>query len=90
MTLTGWRRGVSHGFGECRRKVSDNWKMCAMGERVGIEGRTLESAGDPSPEAMRLGCEFYVAMQERDGEKAPDMTTRIGQMPTIWRDGTDG
>ena len=67
--------------------MSDNWKMCAIGERIRIEGRDLESIKDLSPEAIKLGYEFSVAMQEKDNEKALEIITRIEKLSTIWRDG---
>ena len=69
------------------KTCSDNWKVCAIGERIKIEGRDLESIKDLSTEAINLGCDFSVAMQEKDNEKALEIITKIEQLPTIWRDG---
>jgi hypothetical protein len=85
MTLANWRKNVQNELGKEHQDLSDNWKMCAIGERIKIEGRELESIKDLSPEAIRLGYEFSVAMQERNNEKALEIITKIEQLPTIWR-----
>ena len=85
MTLTNWRKNVQEELGKEHQDLSDNWKMCAIGERIKIEGRELESIKDLSPEAIRLGYEFSVAMQERNNEKALEIITKIEQLSTIWR-----
>ena len=86
MTLTNWREQVQSNLGQEHQDMSDNWKMCAIGERIKIEGRDLESIKDLSPEAINLGYDFSIAMQERDNQKALEIITKIEQLPTIWRD----
>ena len=86
MTLTNWRKQVQNDLGQEHQDMSDNWKMCAIGERINLEGRDLESIKDLSPEAINLGYDFSVAMQERDNQKALEIITKIEQLPTIWRD----
>ena len=66
--------------------LSDNWKTCAIGERIRQEGRDLTKIKDLSPEAIRLGYEFSVAMQNRDNQTAVDILTKIENLDTIWRD----
>ncbi|WP_316505241.1 hypothetical protein [Nitrosopumilus sp.] len=87
MTLTNWRKQVQSDLGQEHQDMSDNWKMCAIDERIKIEGRDLESIKDLSPEAINLGYDFSVAIQEKDNEKALEIITKIEQLPTIWRDG---
>ena len=86
MTLKNWRNQVQHELDHEHQEMSDNWKMCAIGERIRIEGRDLESVKDLSPEAINLGYEFSVAMQEKDNQKALDIITKIELLSTIWRD----
>ena len=86
MTLTNWRKQVQNELGSEQQSMSDNWKMCAIGERIRIEGRDLESIKDLSPNAIKLGYEFSVAMQEKDNEKALEIITQIEKLSTIWRD----
>ena len=86
MTLNHWRRQIQSDLGQEHQDMSDNWKMCAIGERIRIEGRDLKSIKDLSPDAIQLGYEFSVSMQERDNEKALEIITKIEQLPTIWRD----
>lgn len=86
MTLTNWRKQVANELGSEQQTMSDNWKMCAIGERIRIEGKDLESIKDLSPEAIKLGYDFSVAMQEKDNEKALEIITKIEKLPTIWRD----
>jgi hypothetical protein len=86
MALTHWRRQIQSGLGQEHQDMSDNWKMCAIGERIRIEGRDLKSIKDLSPDAIQLGYEFSVSMQEKDNEKALEIITKIEQLPTIWCD----
>ena len=51
MTMTNWRNHVQTELGKEHQDMSNNWKMCAIGERIRIEGRDLESIKDLSPEA---------------------------------------
>ena len=90
MTLTHWRRQVQNELGEEHQSMSDNWKMCAIGERIRIEGKDLESIKDLSPEAIQLGYDFSIAMQEKDNQKALEIITKIEQLPSIWRDEKHG
>ncbi len=85
--LAGWRRRVSGELTRDHQDMSDNWKMCAIGERVMLEGRDMESVRDLSPEAIKLGYDFSVALQERDNERALEIIAGIEGLPTIWRDG---
>ena len=68
--------------------MSDDWKMCAIGER--IEGKDLESIKNMSPEAIQLGYDFSIAMQEKDNQKALEVITKIEQLPSIWRGERNG
>ncbi len=83
--LDNWRRLTQQPLDQKHQDLSDNWKMCAIGERIKLEGRDLESIKDLSPEAIKLGYDFSVAMQERDNQKALEIITKIEQLPTIWR-----
>lgn len=89
-TLTNWRNHVQQELGQEHRGMSDNWKMRAIGEGIKIEGKNLESIKDLSPEAIRLGHEFSVAMQEKDNRKVLAIITKIKQLPTMWRDEVNG
>jgi hypothetical protein len=66
--------------------LSDNWKTCALGERIQIEGRDLKNIKELSPEAIKLGYDFSVALQERNNDLALEIIEKIEQLPTIWRD----
>ena len=83
--LNSWRQLSQEELGQKHQDLSDNWKMCAIGERIKLEGRDLSSIKDLSPEAIKLGYDFSVAMQERDNQKALEIITEIEQLPTIWR-----
>ncbi|QUC65368.1 hypothetical protein NsoK4_03750 [Nitrosopumilus sp. K4] len=86
MKLTGWRQRVRENLDHSHQDLSDNWKLCAIGERIRLEGRDLNSIKDLTPEAIKLGYDFSVAMQEKDNQKALEIITRIEQLETIWRD----
>ena len=90
MTLTHWREHVQNELGSEHQSMSDNWKMCAIGERIKLEGKDLESIKDLSPDAIKLGYDFSVAMQEKDNQKALEIITKIEQLTTIWNDEKHG
>ena len=90
MTLTHWRQHVQNELGKEHQSMSDNWKMCAVGEQIRIEGKDSESIKDLSPEAIQLGYDFSIAMQEKDNQKTLGVITKIEQLPTIWRDEKHG
>ena len=86
MKLTYWRELTRQQLNQHHEDLSDNWKTCAIGERIKFEGRDLKSLKDLTPEAIKLGYDFSVAMQERDNQKAVEILTKIENLPTIWRD----
>ncbi len=82
--LTHWRQLVQEKLEQKHQDLSDNWKNGAIGERIRLEGRVLNSIKDLSPEAIKLGCDFSVAMQEKNNEKVLEIITKIEQLHTIW------
>ena len=86
LELKHWRQLVQEQFNQRHQDLSDNWKMCALGERIKIEGKDLENLKDLSPEAIKLGYDFSVAIQEKDNHKALEIIEQIEKLPTIWRD----
>ncbi len=80
-----WRQLVQEKLEQKHQDLSDNWKNCAIGERIRLEGRDLNSIKDLSPEAIKLGYDFSVALQEKNNEKALEIITKIEQLLTIWR-----
>jgi len=85
MELVNWRKKIQGQLTQEHQELSDNWKMCALGERIKIEGRNLENIKDLSPEAIKLGYDFSVAMQEQNNEDALKIIEQIEKLPTIWR-----
>ena len=83
--LTQWRAFTQGNLYQKHQDLSDNWKTCAIGERIKMEGKTLNSLKDLSPDAIKLGYDFSVAIQERDNEKAIEILTKLEQLPNIWR-----
>jgi len=86
MELKHWRELTKEELDQTHQDLSDNWKTCAIGERIKIEGRELEDLKDLTPEAIKLGYDFSVAMQERDNQKALEILAKIESLSTIWRD----
>ena len=86
MELSHWREMVQQRLNQTHQDLSDNWKTCAIGERIQREGAELKNIKDLSPEAIRLGYEFSVAMQNRDNDQALEILTKIECLDTIWRD----
>ena len=86
MELAHWRERIQQRLEQKHQDLSDNWKTCAIGERIQREGADLKNIKDLSPEAIRLGYEFSVAMQNRDNDAALDVLTQIENLETIWRE----
>ncbi len=85
MELTQWREMVQQELGQKHQDLSDNWKTCAIGERIRKEGIDLKNIKDLSPDAIRLGYDFSVALQERNNDVALEILTKIENLQTIWR-----
>ena len=85
LELKHWRELARERIDQKHQDLSDNWKTCAIGERIKREGRDLNSIKDLSPMAIKLGYDFSVALQEKDNEKALEIIEKIEQLPTIWR-----
>ncbi|KAF6242788.1 hypothetical protein C6988_06300 [Nitrosopumilus sp. b1] len=85
MELSEWRIRIQKQLEQTHQEMSDDWKMCAIGERIKLEGKELESIKDLSPEAIKLGYDFSVALQERDNQKALEIIEKIELLDTIWR-----
>ena len=83
--LLEWRSRVKELLDEKHQDLSDNWLSCALGERMKLEGRFLKNIKDLSPEAIKLGYDFSIAMQERDNVSALRIINEIESLPTIWR-----
>ena len=83
--LLEWRNMVKESLDEKHQNLSDNWLSCALGERMKLEGRFLKNIKDLSPEAIKLGYDFSIAMQERDNVSALRIINEIESLPTIWR-----
>ena len=84
--LTEWRNKVKDDLGKKQQELSDSWLRCAIGERMKIEGRYLKNIKDLTPEAIKLGYDFSIAMDERDNDEALQIIEKIEKLPTIWRD----
>ena len=84
--LTDWRKKVKENLSKQNQELSDNWLNCAIGERMRIEGRFLENVKDLTPEAIKLGYDFSIAVDERDNDGALQIIEKIEKLPTIWRD----
>ncbi|MFN3655083.1 MAG: hypothetical protein ACK4TO_07130 [Candidatus Nitrosotenuis sp.] len=50
-----------------------------------MEGRDLANLKDLSPEAIKLGYDFSVALQEGNNDLALEIIEKIEKLPTIWR-----
>jgi hypothetical protein len=86
MELVQWRNTLQQNLTQKHQELSDNWKTCALGERIRIEGRDLKNIKELSPEAIKLGYDFSVALQERNNDLALEIIEKIERLPTIWRD----
>jgi CYTH domain-containing protein len=86
LELTEWRQMIHEQITQKHQSLSDNWKTCALGERIRIEGRDLKNLKELSPEAIKLGYDFSVALQERNNDLALEIIEKIEKLPTIWRE----
>ena len=68
------------------QELSDNWKMCAVGERIRIEGNDLQNINEITTEARLFGYDFSTVIQNRDDDTALEIIEKIEKLPTIWRD----
>jgi len=84
--LTHWRKLLQKQLNHEHQELSDNWKMCALGERIRIEGNDLQNIDELTPEARLLGYDFSVAIQNRDSDTALEIIEKIEKLPTIWRE----
>ena len=84
--LLEWRSKINEKLDEGHQNLSDNWLSCALGERMKLEGKFLKNIKDLSPEAIKLGYDFSIAMQERDNASALRIINEIESLHTIWRD----
>lgn len=85
MELKHWRELTQDELNQSHQDLSDNWKTCAIGERIKIEGKELKDLKDLTPEAIKLGYDFSIAMQERDNQRALEILAKIESLETIWR-----
>ena len=85
MELKHWRELSKEMLDQKHQDLSDNWKTCTIGERIQLERRVLNDLKDLTPEAIKFGYDFSVAIQEHDNQKAFEILTKIEQLDTIWR-----
>ena len=86
LEITQWRNRLKEKINQSHQDLSDNWKMCALGERIKIEGRNLKNIDELTPEARLLGYDFSVAIQNGDNDAALSIIEKIEKLPTIWQD----
>ena len=84
--LLEWRDRIKENLDKRHQNLSDNWLSCALGERMKLEGKFLKNIKELSPEAIKLGYDFSIAMQERDNVSALRIINEIESLHTIWRD----
>ncbi|HJU12955.1 MAG TPA: hypothetical protein VJ792_00680 [Candidatus Nitrosotalea sp.] len=84
--LTDWRQRLREPLTYNEQSLSDNWKYCALGERIRREGRDLERVKDLNPEAIKLGFDFANAVKRRDSTAALEILEQIERLPSIWHD----
>ena len=87
--LSDWRQRLREPLTCNEQSLSDNWKFCALGERMRREGRDIDKVKDLTPEAIKLGFSFATAVKRRDSTAALDILEQIEKLPSIWRDPDD-
>ncbi len=87
--LSDWRQRLQEPLTYREQSLSDNWKYCALGERIKREGRDLDKVKDLIPEAIKLGFSFATAIKHRDSTAALEILEQIEKLPTIWRNASE-
>jgi len=82
LELTQWRKHLPEKINQNYQNMSDNLKICALGERIKIEERELKNIDDLTPKARLLRYDFSVAIQNGNNDVAIEI---IEKLPTIWR-----
>ena len=83
--LTQWRKFLQEKINQNHQDLSDNWKMCALGERMKAEGEKSQNINELTPEARLLGYDFSVAIQNGDNDAAIEIIEKIERLQTIWK-----
>ncbi|MDE1724840.1 MAG: hypothetical protein KGH76_02950 [Thaumarchaeota archaeon] len=83
--LSDWRQRLQKPLGLVEHALSDNWKYCALGERMRREGKNIDKVKDLTPEAVKLGFAFATAVKKRDSTEALEILEQIEKLHTIWR-----
>lgn len=84
-----WRQRLQDPLTSNEESLSDNWKFCALGERMRREGRDLDKVKDLTPEAIKLGFSFATAVRRRDSTAALEILEQIEKLSSIWRNQDD-
>jgi len=87
--LNDWRQRLQEPLTSNEKSLSDNWKFCALGERMRREGRDLGKVKDLTPEAIKLGFSFATAVRRRDSTAALEILEQIEKLQSIWRNPDD-
>ncbi len=87
--LHDWRQRLREPLTYREQSLSDNWKYCALGERIKKEGKDLDKVKDLTPEAINLGFSFATAIKRRDSSAALEILEQIEKLPSIWRNATE-
>jgi hypothetical protein len=87
--LSDWRQRLQEPLTSNEESLSDNWKFCALGERMRREGRDLDKVKDLTPEAIKLGFSFATAVRRRDSTAALEILEQIEKLSSIWRNQDD-
>jgi hypothetical protein len=81
--LPTWRHRIKEKLDDRHQKLSDIWLSCALGKHIGFEGKFLKNVKDLTPDVIKLGCDFSVAVQEKNNDIELQIIEKIH---TIWRD----
>ena len=84
--FTQWRNRLQEQLNHEHQELSDNWTMCALGEKIRIEGNDLQKIDELTPEARLFVYDFSVAIKNRDGDNGLEIIEKIEKLPTIWKD----
>ena len=84
--LAQWRNRLQAQLNHEYQELSNNWKMCVLGEIIRIGGNDLQNTDGLTPKARLLWYDFSVAIQNRDGDTALDIIEKIEKLHTILRD----
>ncbi len=82
LELTQRKKNLQENINQNYQDTSDNWKMCALRERIKNEGKKSKNIAELTLEARLLRHDFSVTIKNSNNDVAIEI---IGKLSTVWR-----